>query len=152
MNNLKFVPISVSEQTPVAELIKKLYQQDMDNSKITMVDEKIRKTFKRAIQDPEHLKIEVFKIKNKIIGYAIVFTFWSNEYGGLIFNIDELYIIPEFRNKGIATIYIRKLKKKTAGKAGLSLEVMPGNKKALKLYNRLEFNDTGRRHLIKLLK
>ena len=34
-------------------------------------------------------------------GYAIIIPFWSNEFGGTVALLDELYILPEFRGQGL---------------------------------------------------
>ena len=75
------------------------------------------------------------------IGYmAITFT-WSIEYGGLDGNIDELYIRPGVRGRGIASEALVALPKALSG-GGLRtihLEVDRTNASALKLYRRAGF-------------
>jgi len=41
-----------------------------------------------------------------ICGYALLTFTYSNEYGGLIMFIDELYVKEDFRTKGIASFFL----------------------------------------------
>ncbi|UWR16942.1 N-acetyltransferase [Sulfitobacter sp. M368] len=75
------------------------------------------------------------------IGYIVVCFGWSVEFGGLDAIIDELYIRPAVRGRGIATETLMSLPRALAG-AGLRaihLEVDSGNEAAVKLYKRAGF-------------
>ncbi|WP_298857045.1 N-acetyltransferase [uncultured Sulfitobacter sp.] len=75
------------------------------------------------------------------IGYMVITLTWSVEYGGLDGNIDELYIRPGVRGRGIASEALVALPKALSG-AGLRtihLEVDRTNASALKLYRRAGF-------------
>ena len=75
------------------------------------------------------------------IGYMVITFTWSLEYGGLDGNIDELYIRPGVRGRGIASEALVALPKalSTAGLRTIHLEVERGNDTALKLYRRAGF-------------
>ena len=75
------------------------------------------------------------------IGYAAVSFGWSIEYGGLDGFLDEIYIRPGVRGRGIGTEVLNALPKALAG-AGMKaihLEVHEGNQKARALYAALSF-------------
>lgn len=75
------------------------------------------------------------------IGYIVVCFGWSVEFGGLDAIIDELYIRPGVRGRGIATEALIALPRALSG-AGLRaihLEVDRTNAAALKLYKRAGF-------------
>jgi len=75
------------------------------------------------------------------IGYIVICFGWSVEFGGLDAIIDELYIRPGVRGRGIATEALIALPRALAG-AGLRaihLEVDKGNAPAIKLYKRAGF-------------
>ena len=75
------------------------------------------------------------------IGYMTITFTWSIEYGGLDGNIDELYIRPGVRGRGIASEALVALPKALSG-GGLRtihLEVDRTNASALKLYRRAGF-------------
>lgn len=76
------------------------------------------------------------------IGYIVITFGWSVEFGGLDAIIDELYIRPGVRGRGIASEALIALPRALAG-AGLRaihLEVDKTNEKALKLYRRAGFS------------
>lgn len=87
----------------------------------------------------------VLEIDGKAMGYALLISFWSNELGGEICNIDELYVAPAARGQGHASSLMRGLVNGSPlwpGKpVAIQLEVTPGNSKARALYSKLGFLD-----------
>lgn len=77
------------------------------------------------------------------IGYVAVSFGWSLEFGGLDGFVDEIYIRPGVRGRGIGTELLLAIPKALAG-AGLKalhLEVHRDNERARKLYEKLHFQD-----------
>ncbi|TNJ44014.1 N-acetyltransferase [Phaeobacter sp. B1627] len=75
------------------------------------------------------------------IGYLVMTFSWSVEFGGLDGMIDELFIRPAVRGRGIATEVLHALPR-TLGEAGVGaihLEVDRTNEAAMKLYRRARF-------------
>lgn len=75
------------------------------------------------------------------LGYIILTFGWSVEFGGMDGFVDEIYIRPAVRGRGIATEVLLDLPKALAG-AGLTalhLEVDRTNEAAQKLYLRTGF-------------
>lgn len=75
------------------------------------------------------------------IGYVVVTFGWSVEFSGMDGFIDEIYIRPPVRGRGIAGEVLIELPK-TLGEAGikaLHLEVDRGNERAQRLYQRARF-------------
>lgn len=75
------------------------------------------------------------------IGYIIVTFGWSVEFGGLDGFIDEIYIRPGVRGRGVGSEVITSLVAmlKSVGMKALHLEVEPANDRALGLYKRCHF-------------
>ncbi len=75
------------------------------------------------------------------IGYVIVTFGWSVEFGGMDGFVDEIYIRPAIRGRGIATEVLHELPKAlaTAGLRALHLEVDRENETAQRLYQRSGF-------------
>jgi GNAT superfamily N-acetyltransferase len=78
-------------------------------------------------------------------GYAFLVSFWSNELGGEVCTIDELYIVPHLRSQGYASGLVESLRSDGAlwpdRPVALELEVSPLNARARMLYERLGFRD-----------
>lgn len=75
------------------------------------------------------------------IGYVIVTFGWSVEFGGMDGFIDEIYLRPKVRGRGIATEVLAALPRALAG-AGMKaihLEVDYENTRAVRLYERSGF-------------
>ncbi|WP_319562692.1 GNAT family N-acetyltransferase [Marispirochaeta sp.] len=97
-----------SDTTVITEYIHKLYHEDPGERPIW--PENIHKTIESLTKHPDRGSIIVFDNAGAVIGYAILINYWSNEFGGNIINIDELYIKDEYRSQGIGTRFIEYLK------------------------------------------
>jgi GNAT superfamily N-acetyltransferase len=79
----------------------------------------------------------------RLDGYALLCSFWSNELGGEVCIIDELYVVPSARGRGIATALVTGLLGRRLPwferAVNVELEVTPGNARARALYERLGF-------------
>ncbi len=73
-------------------------------------------------------------------GYAILIPYWSNEFGGVLLFVDELFVQDGSRNQGIGRRFFRYLEQERpfAGVA-LALEVNPNNRRAHRLYESMGF-------------
>lgn len=80
------------------------------------------------------------------IGYVIVTFGWSVEFGGMDGFIDELYIRPPVRGRGVASEVLLTLPKALgdAGVKALHLEVDRTNETAQRLYARCGFKTRDR--------
>lgn len=138
------------DETIVTQYIKNLFEEDPTPQ--GMSNAKIKRTIRTLLKQKEKGTIFVFEIGKEIIGYSILINFWSNEYGGNIVYIDELFVRKEWRGKGVATKFIQYLAKKRINNAvSLFLEVTPQNKKAEELYKRLRFEVHKNKRLTKEL-
>lgn len=139
MNDISFHLFEIKDSEVLRNMILNFYKDSGEE----ISEENIQKTIKRAILHHEQLQIYIFKHQANTVGYTIFSSFWSNEYGGLVLIIDELYIVPEYRNKGIATYFINEISQKE-GYVQLNLEVLPKNTSAFNLYKRLGFEQIDR--------
>lgn len=85
----------------------------------------------------------VLEIKSEIVGYALLVSFWSNELGGEICNIDEIFIRSPFRGQGFFSHLVKSILNEkylwpNCPKA-IELEVTPNNHNARDLYLHLGF-------------
>ena len=135
---ISFRTCSASDFDVIADLIINLYEEDP--GLIQMTKEKAFNTLDLLSKKSDLGAVLVIENKAEIIGYCILINYWSNEYGGNILHIDELYLKPDYRSKGIGSQLIYQLaKSKFANAVELQLEVTPGNSRAKKLYEKLGF-------------
>jgi GNAT superfamily N-acetyltransferase len=85
----------------------------------------------------------VLALDGKVVGYAFLVAYWSNELGGDVCAIDELYVAPAARSRGWGSRLIEALAAGSplwpGGAVALALGVSPGNHRARALYERLGF-------------
>lgn len=120
-------------------------EEEKDYSKITgkkinyLKDSLLKKEFLEILRDKKILLL-VIEENKKLIGYMHA-TFFKNIYrkGGYV---GDIFVLKEFRRKGIATKLINKFIKvlKNRGYKMISLSVSIKNKKAVRLYKKLGFN------------
>lgn len=86
----------------------------------------------------------------QIAGFAqLSFTF-STEAGGMVLWVEELYIRPQFRGKGLGSAFFQFLEEEYGkSMARFRLEIEPDNERAKKLYKRMGFKTLGYLQMIK---
>jgi len=78
-------------------------------------------------------------------GYALLVSYWSNEWGGVVLLLDELFVDKQFRGRGIAKAFLKYLEhERPFGAVVVALEVSSHNTRARALYESMGFTD---RHL-----
>lgn len=82
----------------------------------------------------------------KTAGYVVLTRGWSIEYGGSVAVVDELFVTPEFRGRGVGRRVLRLVRSRARrlGIRRLFLEVESYNRRAKALYARERFIDTRR--------
>ena len=110
----------------------------------------LRRTLTRFRQEPPRGRAIVAvladgaqPVPSQPIAYAFLVSFWSNEYGGEICAIDELYVLPVYRGRGIATQLLTSVADDRnlwpRRPVALEIESTPANTRARALYERLGF-------------
>ena len=143
----RYRQIKPNDRKIVAQLMKDFYEEVPGIRGLS--DEKIKRTFLTLSADPGKGEIQVIEKDKIIIGYALLANFWSNEWGGNVLFLDEIYIKPEFRKQGIGRDFINYLiKKKYNHSTAIQLEVAPTNKKARALYVSIGFKPYQNEYLV----
>lgn len=100
----------------------------------------IEKTFDLLLQGSPFALGYILEHDGKPCGYALLARTWSQEAGGEVIWIEEIYVLPEFRSLGLGKEFFAFLEKAFAGKAKrFRLEVEKENEKAVRLYKSLGF-------------
>lgn len=139
--SIHYSPYNDNDKLEIIALIKQLYIEDNGGEPMTL--EKINATIHFLNKNPQNGQIVSIKDKDVIVGYAILINFWSNEMGGIILHVDELFIKKEYRSQSIGTQFIKHLiKTKQKDYIAIQLEVFPSNMKALEFYSKNGFHKT----------
>ena len=134
-------------------MVKALYREDP--SAATVTTKQIRRTLETLRSEPTRGTAVVLDVEGTAAGYALLISFWSNELGGEVCHIDEIFVRPHHRGHGYATALIESLIDGRGPWAGrpvaLDLEVSPTNCRAAALYERLGFGVPRNRRMRVLL-
>ena len=141
-----FRPYQTKDHAILSQYIFNLYLEDSEGQEMTQ--SKIDRTIKTLAARPDLGQFILFDYLTETVGYALLINYWSNEYGGMITHLDELYVHLKVRGKGIATSFVRHLQQQRDQQVAIELQVMPANERALKLYQNLGFEVDKNRHLI----
>jgi GNAT superfamily N-acetyltransferase len=113
--------------------------------------EHTRRTLARFRAEPARGRALVLEVGARVEGYCLLASFWSNELGGEIATVDELYVSPAHRGQGHSR---RLLSALLAGSelwdrqaVAFDLEVTPGNARARNFYESLGFKPAKNTHM-----
>ena len=146
--SIKYRKFKTTDRETITELMKELYRETT-SKRNGIPSENINKTFSELLRSAEKGIMVVLEKWKQIVGYCLLINYWSNEYGGNVLSIDEVYIKPQFRGERIGTNFIESLIKSKFMKAtALKLEVKPSNSKVIKVYKKIGFKPSKNSHLI----
>lgn len=106
-------------------------------------EENILNTFDELMRSDTYAECHIFEFDENIAGYSLLAKTFSQEAGGRVVWIDELYVMPEYRSRGIGRTYFEYLFKNDPGVRRFRLEVEADNERAIKLYSSLGFTQLG---------
>lgn len=136
--NIQIIPYELDHYPEVFQMMLSLYEDSIQQQQ--MSEDKIKKTLNIIPSHPQLGKILLFSYKTKIIGYALLINYWSNEYGGNILYVDELFVKSNYRSLGIGSQFFNYLNEHVDNDTvALCLETSPKNKKAQKFYEKNNF-------------
>jgi GNAT superfamily N-acetyltransferase len=129
------------------ELSLRLYEEDPAETPVAR--EGVRRTLEVLRAEPVRGRVLACAIpggadgQERLVGYAILVSFWSNELGGETCEIDELFVEGPWRGQRLGTELLERLQEDRSLWPGrpvaLCLQVTPDNARARALYERLGF-------------
>lgn len=135
-----------ADEPALRRMMHALYVEDP--SVHAMTEEKITRTLAMLAAQPMRglaVVLEAAAADSSVDGYALLCSFWSNELGGEVCVLDELYVVAGARGRGAATALVRGILQRTSSWSAfrdcvaVELEVTPNNARARALYERLGF-------------
>lgn len=111
-------------------------------------DEYLVRSFDELMRSETYMTCLIFEADNRPAGYALLCKTWSQEAGGPAVWIDELYVLPEFRSRGLGHAFFAALQE-TVPAARYRLEIEPDNARAERLYRSMGFDVLGYKQMVK---
>ena len=134
-------PAGVDDDEAIVAMSLALYAEDPSPAPVSAAQ--VRATIERLRREPGRGLAAVLDIDGARGGYALLVAYWSNELGGEVCIIDELYVAPAWRSRGYATRLVDALVRGEVPwrerPVAVELEVSPKNAAASRLYERLGF-------------
>lgn len=148
--DLRYTPFRTEHLAALEDMVMGMYSEDTYGEEMTLA--KVRATAEHFARSPDAGQIVIFEQGGAAIGYAILIHFWSNEYGGPIQHVDELYVRQEYRRQGVARRFFEAVRSGAFGDVrAVRLEVTPTNERAREYYRRVGFVPEDNLHMFWLL-
>ena len=109
--------------------------------------ENLTASFDEMMRSDAYMTGWIFEWEGNTAGYALLCKTWSQEAGGRAVWIDEIYMLPEYRGRGIGRWFFSQLKEIEPA-ARYRLEIEPENIRAKTLYEAMGFTELGYQQLV----
>jgi diamine N-acetyltransferase len=141
----------VIDETALLRMMRALAEQEP--GKIEFDEPAARQALQLLRAAPELGRAWLILENRTVVGYVVLTLSFSFEYRGRDAFIDELYIEPTHRRRGLgrAAIAFAEQQAKEFGINAVHLEVDHGNDPAMELYRRIGYSDHGRYLMTKWL-
>ena len=103
---------------------------------------RIETLLKRLLAEPEHGACWVAESDGGLCGYLLAVIMFSLEHGGLMAEIDEVFVAPEARSLGVGSLLFARAERDLAaqGLVRFQLQLGVGNVRAAHFYERHGFS------------
>ena len=125
-----------ADRESVIEMMRVFYASDAVSTNGS--DEIFANDFEACVNDNPYLEGYVFENDGEIIGYGMLAKSFSTEFGKPCIWIEDIYIKPDYRHRGIGTGFM-KFVEDSYPKALIRLEAEPENENAVKAYEKSGF-------------
>lgn len=137
---LKIIDINNENKQDFIDMCKDFYTSNAVSHIIP--DANIENTAKEAIAGNQFMRCIIFESNGVVAGYSLLAFTYSNEAGGQVLWLDEIYIKDEFRGNGIGKEFFNWIFKNYDGKIKrYRLEISPENQRVRRLYDRTGFEN-----------
>ena len=137
-------PAGPDDDERLVEMCLDYYREDPGARPVA--PEQVRRTLAAFRDEPWRGRAVVLEVEGRLAGYALLASFWSNELGGEVCDVDEVFVAPEHRNRGRGKALFEAIEGGGLWPSpivGMALGTTRGNAAARRLYERLGFEPIG---------
>src|ERR1035438_7054850 len=101
------------------------------------------RAFAAILADERLGYVRIIQIEHQDVGHIVLTLKYAMEYSGLVACLDDLYVKPDWRNKGLSTAALVEVRKfcEVAGIRALTVEVGHKTRPAQTVYRRVVFGE-----------
>ena len=100
----------------------------------------LERTYQEIITRDTYAEGYFLEYSGIIVGYALLSKTFSQEAGGIVVWIEELYLLPSYRSLGLGRAFFQFVHERFPNAARLRLEVEKDNTRAISLYEKMGFS------------
>lgn len=146
MSEANLRPLKEADREQYFAMCRDFYNSDaVDHS---VPEEHFVRTFSALMAGSVYAACKIVEWNGQVAGYVLLARTWSQEGGGETLWVDELYILPQYRGRGLGKFVFARLKEEFPDTARIRLEVQPENARAQHLYRRLGYEFLNYRQMI----
>ncbi len=131
-----FRRITEADRALYYDFVDKFYHTDAVNAPVP--PENYAATFDEMLRSDAYVTGYLFEYEGTPCGFALLSKTFSQEAGGLSVTIEEIYLEPAYRGKGMGTEFFEYLKREIPAMR-FRIEVEDDNLGAKRLYERMGF-------------
>jgi ribosomal protein S18 acetylase RimI-like enzyme len=142
-------PIRLATLTDIDTLVR-LMRQLYAEEAATLSEQAASRAFESLLDDSRLGQVWMIEQDGHPAGFVVLTVSFSMEYGGLRGFIEDFYVAPQYRRRGLGHAALEEVKRacQRRGVRALIVETSPSQQAALNAYRSVGFEDTGLRLLI----
>ena len=141
-------PITSNDRAQYVAMCTEFYSGDAVLHPVP--EDYFQRTFDALMEHTPFAAAYIIEQDGETAGYALLAKSFSQEAGGIVIWIEELYLRPQFQGHGLGTAFFRFLEEQNDGTVKrYRLEYEPDNVRATALYRRLGFTPLAYGQMIK---
>ena len=130
--------VCAQDRSRYVEMSQQFYNSDATLHPVPV--EHFEQTFSLALSGNPYLRLLMIEYEQDVAGYALLAFTYSNEAGGMVVWLEELFILPAYRNLSLGAHFLQWVKQTYQQKAKrYRLELCSQNTGARRLYVRHDF-------------
>ena len=139
VSDVSLIPLTRDQVPLFAKMVVQLYVDDPSSTIMTL--ERATAQAERMLSEPGLAHPLLVCDAGRVVGYCVLVPFYSNEYGGTVGVVDELFILADYRGRGYGALVLQSMKSwgVSRGYVVLELEVNITNTRARAFYEREGF-------------